>query len=65
MAVTGSEPFAFFYYVFSHSIFLFKKREMLCRDLVLLFLCYIALSYVIVVIVIVRVHGCACAVSEN
>ena len=26
MAVTGSEPSAFFYYVFSHSIFLFKKK---------------------------------------
>ena len=62
MAVTDWEPFAFLYYVFSHSIFLFKKREMLYRDFVLLLLCYIELSYVIVVL---RVHGCACAVREN
>ena len=35
---------------------------MLYRDFVLLLLCYIVLSYVIVGL---RVHGCACAVSEN
>ena len=35
---------------------------LLYRDFVLLLLCYIVLSYVIVGL---RVHGCACAVSEN
>ena len=58
MAVTDSEPFVF-YYVFLHSIFF--KREMLYRDFVLL-LCYIVRSCVIVVL---RVYGCACAVSAE
>ena len=58
MAVTDSEPFAFFYYVLSHSIFFLKKREMLYCDFVLLLLCYIVRSYIIVVL---HVHGCACA----
>ena len=62
MAVTDSEPFPFFIMYFHILFFSFKKREMLYRDFVLLLLCYIVLSYVIVVL---RVHGCACAVSEN
>ena len=38
------------------------RPYVLYRDFVLLLLCYIVLSYVIVGL---RVHGCACAVSEN
>ena len=38
------------------------RIQVLYRDFVLLLLCYIVRSYVIVVL---RVHGCACAVSEN
>ena len=62
MAVTDSEPFAFFIMYFRILFFSLKKKEMLYRDFVLLLLCYIVRSYVIVVL---RVHGCACAVSEN
>lgn len=63
MAVTDSEPFAFYIMYFRILFFSFKKkREMLYRDFVLLLLCYIVLSYVIVGL---RVHGCACAVGEN
>ena len=39
-----------------------EEPFVLYRDFVLLLLCYIVLSYVIVGL---RVHGCACAVSEN
>ena len=61
MAVTDSEPFAFFMY-FRILFFSLKKREMLYCDFVLLLLCYIVLSHVIVAL---RVHGYDCAVSEN
>ena len=62
IAVTDSEPFCFFLLCIFAFYFSLKKREMLYRDFVLLLLCYIVRSYVIVVL---RVHGCACAVSEN
>ena len=39
-----------------------EPLPVLYRDFVMLLLCYIVLSYIIVVL---RVHGCACAVSEN